>query len=87
MDGLRVEIPDVEKVGGATAAGSVKRFGRASMSFSLQQTLWLYETLKAVYAKDIPRIAELSNDPIGQTVIQKAQRLKYSAEADAEPGP
>lgn len=86
MDGLRV-VTDEEKIGGVTAAGSVKRFGRASMSFSLQEALWLYEALLAVQTKNQHRAKELANDPVGQTVLQKAQRLKYSAEGAVVPVP
>lgn len=83
MDGLSAEIPDAEKVAVATA---VKRTGRASMSFSLVESRWLYETLLAVLTKNSHRLKELAGSPTGQSVIQKAQRLKYSAETPVEDG-
>lgn len=81
MGGLLTEIADAVAV-----ATAVKRLGRASASFSLLESRWLYETLLAVLTKNSHRLKELAGNPVGQSVIQKAQRLKYSSETPVEDG-
>lgn len=97
MDGLSAEIPDVEKVAVAVAMATKRKRGRgrklpkdperrSSASFSLRESRWLYSVLAAVLSKDGAKVEVLIKDPIGQSVAQKAQRLKYSAETPVEGG-
>lgn len=82
MDGESFGV--FEQSATAFAEADKRLRGRASMSFSEGEVLWMDALLKAMVTKNHHRVRELSADRIAVQVAQKTHQMKGALRRDVE---